>query len=330
VANVLVTVGRAMEQGESGPLAPLYADGHTLRHFQANAQTSAVELIRALEGCEAVVAIIEPYTAEVFADSPKLRHVARVGVGYDAVDIEAATRNGVLVTNTPGANATAVADFAIGMLLAVARGIPTFDRDIRQGTWRSKLGADVWQQTLGIVGLGNIGKGVALRARGFDMRILAHEPVPDLGFAAHHDIELTSLERVFSESDFVTLHLPASAETAHIVNARLLALMKPTAYLINTARGALVDEDALYEVLQAGRIAGAALDVREIEPVRDVRFNTLPNVVMSPHAAGSTPRAVNAAIHDAALAVATYLRGERPNGVINPDVLVQEVFPTRV
>src|SRR5579864_1569442 len=164
MANVLVTVSRAMQQGESGPLAPLYRDGHTLRHFPANAQTSAAELIHALEGCDAVVAIIEPYTAGVFAASPQLRHVARVGVGYDAVDVAAATQRGVLVTNTPGANATAVADFAFGMLLAVARWIPTFDLDIRHGTWRSKLGADVWQQTLGIVGLGNIGKGVARRA----------------------------------------------------------------------------------------------------------------------------------------------------------------------
>jgi D-3-phosphoglycerate dehydrogenase len=324
MANVLMTVSRAMDQGESGPLAPLYRDGHVLRHFQANAQTSAPDLIRALDGCSAVVAIIEPYTSEVFDGAPLLRHVARVGVGYDAVDIPAATARGVLVTNTPGANATAVADFAMGLLLSLARWIPTFDREVRQGIWRSKLGTDVWQQTLGIVGLGNIGRGVARRARGFDMRVLAHEPVPDLEFVAQHAIELTSLEHVFRESDFVTLHLPASADTARMVNSRLLGLMKPTAFLINTARGALVDEDALYDALSSGRIAGAALDVRESEPPIDTRFNDLPNVILSPHAAGSTPRAVNAAIQDAALAAATYLRGERPAGIINPEVLVRE------
>jgi D-3-phosphoglycerate dehydrogenase len=129
---------------------------------------------------------------------------------------------------------------------------------------------------------------------------------------------------VFAESDFITLHLPASTETAHIVDARLLGLMKPSAYLINSARGALVDEDALYDVLKANRIAGAALDVREIEPPDNTRFNELPNVVLAPHAAGSTPRAVNAAILAAAEAVATYLRGERPDGIINPEVLTRE------
>jgi phosphoglycerate dehydrogenase-like enzyme len=321
MATILVTVPRAIEQGETGPLKTLYAAGHAIRNVRANAQTTAAELIAALDGCAAVVAIIEPYTAEVFDGAPSLRHIARVGVGYDAVDIPSATAHGVLVTNTPGANATAVADFAMGLLLSVARHIPAFDRDQRQGIWQSKLGADVWQQTIGIVGLGNIGRGVARRARGFDMRILASEPVPDLEFVQEHGIELVPLERVFAESDFVTLHVPASAETAHMVNARLLALMKPTAYLINSARGALVDEDALYDVLKDRKIAGAALDVREVEPTSDTRFAELDNVVLAPHAAGSTPRAVAAMIRDAADAVATFLRGERPNGVINPEVL---------
>src|SRR5260370_7507071 len=180
---------------------------------------------------------------------------SRVGVGYDAVDISAATAHGVLVTNTPGANATAVADFAMGLLLAVARWIPTFDRDLRQGVWQSRLGADVWQQTLGIVGLGNIGRGVARRARGFDMRVLAYEPYPDQAFVREHGVELVPLERVFADSDFITLHLPASAETARMVNARLLALMKPTAYLINPARGSLADQDALYAPRRAHKIA---------------------------------------------------------------------------
>jgi len=212
----------------------------------------------------------------------------------------------------------------MGLLLSVARWVPTFDRDVRRGVWQSKLGADVWQQTLGIVGLGNIGRGVARRARGFDMRIIAHEPVPDMEFVRQHGIELVTLERVFAESDFVTLHLPASTETAHIVDVRLLGLMKPSAYLINSARGALIDEDALFDVLQSNRIAGAALDVRAIEPPNDTRFSELPNVVLTPHAAGSTPRAVNAAILAAADAAATYLRGERPDGIINPEVFTRE------
>jgi phosphoglycerate dehydrogenase-like enzyme len=324
VAKVLVTLARAMEGGERGPLRALYEAGHTIRHVPANAQTKPGELIAALEGCVSVVAIIEPYTSEVFDGAPQLRHVARVGVGYDAVDIPAATAHGVLVTNTPGANATAVADFAMGLLLSTARWIPTFDRDIRQGTWRSRLGADVWQQTIGVVGLGNIGRGVAQRARGFQMRVLAHEPYPDQTFVKEHGIELVALERLFAESDFVSIHVPASAETHHLVSAQLLGRMKPSAYLINTSRGALVDEDALYDVLKERKIAGAALDVREGEPASNDRFAQLDNVVLSPHAAGSTPRAVLASARDAAQAVTTYLRGERPDGVVNPEVLERQ------
>ena len=204
----------------------------------------------------------------MFDGAPQLRHVSRIGIGYDAVDVAAATARGVVVTNTPGANANAVADFTMGLLLGVARWIPLFDREVKSGTWQSRLGGDVWQKTLGIVGLGNIGRGVARRARGFDMKILAYEPYPDQAFVREHGIDWRA-GRVFAESDFVTLHLPSSAETENTVNARTLGLMKPTAYLVNAARGPLVDEDALYRALAEKRIAGAALDVRVVEPNYD-------------------------------------------------------------
>src|SRR5581483_1832373 len=225
MATVLVT-RRNTDLDENGPLAPLFAAGHTIRHVPCNPQTPAADLIRALDGCEAVVAIIEPYTAEVFDGAPQLKHVSRIGIGYDAVDIPAATARGVVVSNTPGANANAVADFTMGLLLSVARWIPLFDRQVRAGTWQTRLGADIWQQTLGIVGLGNIGKGVARRARGFDMRVVAYEPYPDRAFVQEHDVELVELDEVFRQGDFVTLHLPASAETESTVNARTLGLMK--------------------------------------------------------------------------------------------------------
>jgi D-3-phosphoglycerate dehydrogenase len=319
MATVLVT-RRNTDLDENGPLAPLYAAGHTVRHVPANPQTPASALIEALDGCEAVVAIIEPYTAEVFDGAPQLKHVSRIGIGYDAVDVPAATARGVVVSNTPGANANAVADFTMGLLLSVARWIPLFDRDIRNGTWQSRIGADLWQQTLGIVGLGNIGRGVARRARGFDMQVVAYEPYPDQAFVKEHGVELVELDEVFRQADFVTLHLPASAETENTVNARTLSLMKPTAYLVNAARGPLVDEDALYQALVDKRIAGAALDVRVVEPSTDGRFNGLDNVVLAPHAAGSTGSAVQASIRAAAENVVRVLGGEKPVGLINPEV----------
>jgi D-3-phosphoglycerate dehydrogenase / 2-oxoglutarate reductase len=319
MATVLVT-RRNTDLDEHGPLAPLYAAGHSVRHVPATPLTPAADLIRALEGCEAVMAIIEPYTAEVFDGAPQLKHVSRIGIGYDAVDVAAATTHGVVVSNTPGANANAVADFTMGLLLSAARWIPLFNRDIRQGVWQSRIGADVWQRTIGIVGLGNIGKGVARRARGFDMRVVAYEPYPDPAFVREHGVELVEMDEVFRQADFVTLHLPASAETENTVNARTLGLMKPTAYLINAARGPLVDEDALYNALVEKRIAGAALDVRVIEPSTDGRFNDLDNVVLAPHAAGSTTSAVQASIRAAAENVVRVLRGEQPVGLINPEV----------
>jgi D-3-phosphoglycerate dehydrogenase len=318
MATVLVT-RRNADLRRDGPLAPLYEAGHEVRHMPANPRTPAAELIRALDGCEAVVAIIEPYTAEVFDGAPQLRHVSRIGIGYDAVDIPAATERGVVVSNTPGANANAVADFTLGLLLGVSRWIPLFDREVKSGTWQTRIGGDVWQKTLGIVGLGNIGRGVARRARGFDMKVLAYEPYPDQAFVREHGVELTPLERLFAESDFVTLHLPSSAETEKTVDERTLGLMKPTAYLINAARGPLVDEDALYRALAERRIAGAALDVRVVEPNYDTLFRDLDNVVLAPHAAGSTASAVTASIHAAAENVVRVLRDERPDGLINPD-----------
>jgi D-3-phosphoglycerate dehydrogenase len=185
------------------------------------------------------------------------------------------------------------------------------------------MGADVWQQTLGIVGLGRIGQAVARRARGFEMRILAYEPYPNQDAVRDLGAELAPLERVFGEADFVTLHLPASRETAGLVDARLLGLMKPTAFFINAARGALVDEDALAAALREGRIAGAGFDVRATEPPQDGRFSDLDNVVMTPHTGAATPKAHFLCGQAASRSVLQLLRGERPDGLVNPEVWEQ-------
>src|SRR5436190_1635658 len=290
MVTVLVTM-RGVELGEEGPFATLHRAGHDVRHVPRDRRTPLEEAVAALAGCPAVIAGGEPYTAELFDAAPQLRHVARFGAGFDAVDVAAATSRGVVVTNGAGANATAVADLTIGLIIAVARNIALHDRTIRGGVWQGRIGADVWQQTLGIVGLGRIGQGVARRARGFDMKILAYEPYPNADAVRELGVELAPIERVFAGSDFVTLHLPASDETAGIVDARLLGLMKPDAFFINAARGRLVDEDALYAALSERRIAGAGFDVRAIEPPTDARFNALDNIVMKPNTDAATPKA---------------------------------------
>jgi D-3-phosphoglycerate dehydrogenase len=318
VATVLVTV-RGADVGAGGPFAALHEAGHTVRHAPRERDAPLAEAVAALRGCSAVIAGGEPYPAELFAAAPQLRHVARFGAGFDAVDVGAATARGVVVTTGAGANAGAVADLTLGLMLAVARNVALHDRAIRGGVWQGRLGADVWQQTLGIVGLGRIGQAVARRARGFEMRLLACEPAPDAAAVRELGVELAPLERVFAESDFVTLHLPASRETAGLVDARLLGLMKPTAFFINAARGALVDEAALAAALRAGRIAGAGLDVRASEPPADTRFSDLDTVVMTPHTGAATPTARLRSGQAAARSVVQLLRGERPEGMVNPE-----------
>jgi phosphoglycerate dehydrogenase-like enzyme len=279
-------------------------------------------VIEYLQGCAAVVAGGEPYTEEVFAACPELRLVCRFGVGYDAVDVEAATRHGVVAATTPGTNDWAVADHAMGLIIDLAHRISRHDRLIRAGGWGARRGIDVYQKTIGIVGLGRIGKGVARRARGFDMRVLAYEPYPDLEFVKANGVELVELDDLLGQSDFVTLHLPAMPSTHKIVNAEKLALMKPTAYLVNTARGKLLDEDAVYEAVTSGQIAGAGIDAWTVEPLDQVaRWAALDNVILTPHSAPSTIGVWEATwkmMHESI--VGFLAEGKQPVGILNPEV----------
>jgi phosphoglycerate dehydrogenase-like enzyme len=320
MATVLVTDPLA-RPGEGGGIGLLEAAGLELRFERLPGGVPAADLIRALRGCFAVLASgAHHYTDEVFASSPDLCIVARLGVGFDAVDVEAATRRGVCVTTTPGALEWAVADHTMGMIINLAHHIAQDDRAIRRGEWRGFYGLDVTGKTLGLVGLGRIGQMVARRARGFEMRILAHEPYPDMAFVQEHGVSLVSLEEVLAQSDYVSLHVPLLPATAGLINAERLALMKPGSYLINTSRGGLIDEDALYEALTSGRLAGAGLDVRAKEPTVADRFAALENVLLTPHVAGMTDGRWLACGSMAARGALAVLRGERPEGLVNPEV----------
>jgi D-3-phosphoglycerate dehydrogenase len=244
------------------------------------------ELIDALPGVFATFAASEPYTERVFRSAPELRVISRWGVGFDAIDVEAATRHGVVVCTAVGGNHEAVADYAFALMCALQRGLRANTRMVTQGVWRTEFRPGIWRSTVGIVGLGRIGKAVTRRCRGFDIRVLATEPAPDLAFVRAHGIELMPLEKLLAEADIVTLHCPALPETRHLINRDRLRLMKPTAYLVNTARGPLVDEAALHEALTGGWIAGAGLDVFEREPLLASPLFALENVLLSPHIAG--------------------------------------------
>lgn len=266
----------------------LRAAGLDLRIGSGRRSTPVAEVISSLEGASAVIAGQEFYTDEVFAACPQLGLVVRFGVGFDAVDVAAATEHGVLVATIPGTTDWGVADHAIGLMIDLAHGISRSDREMRQGQWQPRRGVDVWQATLGIVGLGRIGRALAQRAKGFDMTLIAHEPYPEMAFVADYGVELLTLDEVLSRSDFVSLHLPSMPETEGIIGASKFALMKPSAFLVNTARGKVVDEDALYEALRSGQIGGAGIDAWATEPMTDPRWAELDNLVMTPHSAPNT------------------------------------------
>jgi len=294
-----------------------------VRRIGKNGKLTEDELIEALPGVFATLAASEPYTARVFERAPDLRVIARWGVGYDAIDLDAATRRGVAVCIAAGGNHEAVADYAFALLCALQRGLRGNHRLVTQGVWRTEFRPGIWRATVGIVGLGRIGKGVARRCRGFDMRLLATEPAPDAAFVREHGIELVPLEALLGEAQIVTLHCPLSPATHHLINRERLALMKPGAYLINTARGPLVDETALYEALTSGRLAGAGLDVFEHEPLTASPLFSLDNVLLSPHVAGVDLTSEVAMADRAIDAILAVQQGRRPAAecLLNPGAL---------
>jgi glyoxylate reductase len=283
------------------------------------------ELAAALREMDGLMLAGARLPAEVVAQASRLRAVSSVGVGYDNLDLAACTASHVPVTNTVGVVEETTADLAFALLLAVARRIPECDRYVRQGRWHywqwSLLwGADVYGKTLGIYGFGNIGQAVARRARGFNMRILYSSRRRASG-AIEQDLgaQWVGRDSLFAESDFLSLHVPLSAETRHSVGAAELARMKPSACLINTSRGPVVDEEALAEALQQHAIAGAGLDVFEQEPHVHPTLMGLANVVLAPHVGSGTAETRARMARVAAQNLLDLLDGKRPRTLLNPE-----------
>ena len=280
----------------------------------------------AAEGCVGIVSQLMDPIRETVLSTPGLKIVSNVAVGFDNIDMTAATAHKVMVTNTPGVLDDATADFAFTLLMAAARRIVEADSFTRQGRFRGwaidmMLGADVHGATLGLIGVGRIGRGVAHRAKGFNMRVLYYDPQP-LPPDAEGDLGATraDLGRVLAESDFVSVHVPLTPETQHMLSTPQFAQMKRTAILINTSRGPVVDEAALVEALNSKKIAGAALDVYEREPAVHPGLIPMPNVVLAPHIASATVRTRSEMSAMAARNMATAIRGGRPANLLNPEV----------
>ncbi|MDR1533764.1 MAG: hydroxyacid dehydrogenase [Planctomycetota bacterium] len=279
------------------------------------------DIKRAIAPADAILARTAPFTREILAAAPSLKVIARHGIGVDNIDVDYCTERGVWVTFAPRSNAVSVAEHAIGFLVAAAHRFSLMDRAARRGDWSVRNTAtcvDLEGKTLGVVGLGRIGGMVAKKAgAAFGMKILGHDPFVKPGDFPP-GVSPAGLEELFAESDFVSLHAPSTPETRGMVGAAVLARMKPTAYLVNCARGGLVDEQALYEALKNNRLAGAALDVFEREPAdpKNPLF-TLENVELTPHSAALTSESLDRMGLHAAMGIHSALSGERPEWAVN-------------
>ena len=283
------------------------------------------ELAERVAGCAAIIPMgAHPIPEPVIAAAPGLRIVAVAAAGYNIVDDAAATRRGVAVTNTPGVLTDTTADMAWALMLGVARRVPESDRFIRAGKWTGVywsqlMGTDVHGATLGIIGLGRIGHAIARRAQGFQMRVLYHNRTRDAEAERSLDVEYRPKADLLREADFVVLSVPLSPETRHLIGPTELALMKPTAFLVNVARGPVVDEAALADALRTGRIAGAGLDVFEEEPKIHPNLLLAENLALTPHigsASGATRRRMATRAAENCVAA---LSGQRPPNLVNPE-----------
>jgi D-3-phosphoglycerate dehydrogenase len=267
-------------------------------------------LVTLLEGIDGYIAGSALVSSDVLAQAPQLKIVSRRGVGYERIDLDAARAHSVTVTITTGANQHAVADHVFALLLAVARGVVAGHNGIVAGRWQATSGPELGGKTLGIIGLGRVGKGVARRARGFEMNVIASDPIRDEHFAAEYGVAYVELDELLARADAISINASFNPTTRGLIGAAALARMKPGAVVIKTARGGIVDESALAQALHDGRLRGAGVDVFDHEPPLDSPLLTAPNVVLSPHAGAYSDEAMTAANLLAAQLVVRKLRGE--------------------
>lgn len=298
---------------------------------------SLSDLIEQAKDCDAIIAAIDPYCDAAFEALPRLKLVARCGIGIDSVDLTSATKHGILVTNVPDAMTDAVADYCLGLLLSLARHIHTGYQCMQAGGWAEFPGVELRGKTLGLIGLGRIGRAVAQRALGFGLQIVAYDPhVQNSVSSGNSDDERTAvtasvrwmeLNELLERSDFVSVHAPNTPSTRHLIDRNAFQRMRPEAYLINTARGALVDPEALIEAVSTGRIAGAAMDVYEQEPLpANDRLRSTPNLLLTPHNAFNSHEAAVRMSLGCFDPIVDILEGRHPKSVCNPEVLDSPVL----
>ena len=327
--KILVTA-RTLDVVGQAAVAKLQATGAQLTFKPGPHPADALRLL--LEGHDGCFATTDRFTAAVLEsdEARNLKCISRWGVGYDAIDVAAATRHGILVCNTPGVLDEAVADFTFALLLGIARRLHVGAENMSRGMWGGAWGHDVHGKTLGLVGCGRIGQAVARRAAGFNLRVIAADPARPSAAEAL-GVTFVSLDELLPQSDFVSLHAALTPQTRGLIGAAQLRAMKPSAYLINAGRGALVDENALVDALREGRIAGAALDTFAAEPLPgDHPLRRCPNVLLTPHLASFARETGEAVSEIAARALSDVMAGRLPRHLVNPEVLQSDALRVRL
>ena len=311
--SLKVVVGSRSRSRSKEAMEILEKNGYILELNPFDRTMTEDELIERIKGASALVAGSDKVTKRVLeAGSPTLKIVAKQGVGYNTIDIEAAKELGIAVTITPGAKSKSVADLTMGLILNAARNISGMDRAIRNNEWYRYTGCELNNKIIGIVGMGHIGGEVAKRAYAFGMKILAYDIYPRQDFIEKYNVTYVSLEKLFKQSDVITLHAPAIKATENMINRDSLNLMKSTAILVNAARGELINEEDLYEALKNKKIGFAALDVYKNEPLKNSKLTELENIVFTAHAGAYTKSAIIGAGVIASEEIVRVLSGEEP------------------
>jgi D-3-phosphoglycerate dehydrogenase len=319
-APLVIVTYPAFDDDDPQTGGALRSAGLSVRHAPRVSYRSPEDVVALMADAEAGVVSTDPFDESVFARCPRLRVLARVGVGVDSIDVDAATAAGVCVTTTPGLNSSSVADHTLALMLACVRRIVENHVSVKSGEWDRggrMIGTELAGTTVGIIGLGAIGSAVARRLAGFDVTVLGY----DVQGPALPNVRLVELDELLGESDVVTLHVPFGADTRHLIGPRELALMRPGAILVNVSRGGVVDEDALLAALIDGKLSGAALDVFEHEPPQSSPLVDLPQVVATPHIGGISVSAQQAMLESSVRSVLDVLAGRRPEGLINPQAI---------
>jgi D-3-phosphoglycerate dehydrogenase / 2-oxoglutarate reductase len=279
------------------------------------------KLFELLPGVEGIITGLDDLNSRVINNFPQLKAISKFGVGVDNIDIEAATKNKIIVTNTPNANKEAVADLAFALMMCSARKICYVFNEIRRGNWSLGIGTELWGKKLGILGLGKIGKGLALRARGFNMKVLVYEKYPEEKFVKENDIKLLELQEVLRKSDFISIHLPKTIETENLIGEKELKIMKKEAIIINTSRGGIVNEEELYRALSNREIFAAACDVFQSEPLKkNNKLLKLNNFIATPHMGAFTFEGIKKMEDISAKNLIDSLENGKSKNVVNKEV----------